>query len=242
MEQLSKKGVKWTVIEEERMINLSQQGLNDAEIGKALGRSERAIVLRREKIASNSPKQKIYVIACKDNKYYVGQTSRDVDTRVLEHFARRGSAWTYCHPPMSIIETFDADDKMSEDIYTKKYMKKYGIDNVRGGSYCRVTLPKFQLQALHQEFHTIDNTCFDCGSSDHYVKDCPNRVCYHCKEPGHYANVCPLKTPTTDPIPASEEVKCTWLESLVNFFLNDGKCAACGRFGHMAERCGYGEI
>jgi len=51
-------------------------------------------------------------------------------------------------------------------------MMKYGIDNVRGGSYTMVELLDWQLKSLHQEFKSANNQCFICESTSHFAAQC----------------------------------------------------------------------
>lgn len=54
-------------------------------------------------------------------------------------------------------------------------MLAYGIDNVRGGSYCQVNLAPNTVSHLERELHGVEDRCFECGSRDHYLVDCPNK-------------------------------------------------------------------
>ena len=84
-------------------------------------------------------------------KYYVGWTS-NLTRRIEEHNTNRGSKWTKSFPssytlwrldgPLDIIATTKSNcknprksDCVIEDCITYKTMMKYGIENVRGGSW-----------------------------------------------------------------------------------------------------------
>lgn len=114
----------------------------------------------------------LYVLELEDGKYYVGTTTRSVDDRFLEHINECGSAWSKKHKPISVIETKENVDKYDEDKYTKMYMDKYGIDNVRGGSYVSIQLPDYQLKALQYELKTSNDQCFRCRRTNHYANEC----------------------------------------------------------------------
>ena len=113
---------------------------------------------------------KIYVLKLEQGKYYVGKTN-DVDRRFFQHMQGQGSSWTQKFEPVRIIETKEDATVWDEDVYVKKYMQQYGIDNVRGGSYSQVELSETQIQMLQQELRTASDACFECGSHDHFVGD-----------------------------------------------------------------------
>lgn len=118
----------------------------------------------------------IYVLQCERNRYYIGKTDRRLKDRVEEHFHSSGSEWTRTYKPIKVIEVKQNADDFDEDKYTKIYMKKFGIDKVRGGTYTQMELPEYQLRTLEKEL---------CGASD---------LCYRCNRTGHFASTCYAKT------------------------------------------------
>ena len=114
----------------------------------------------------------VYVLKLEHGKYYIGKTTRPIFRRITEHFYENGSEWTRHYKPVHVLEVIDNANEFDEDKYTKIYMKKYGIDNVRGGSYTRIELLDYQLKSLQDEFCTVDNLCFKCNKPGHFVKDC----------------------------------------------------------------------
>ena len=113
----------------------------------------------------------IYILRLKENKYYVGKTD-DIDKRYLQHVKGYGSAWTKKYKPILIEQTILNASSFDEDKYTKEYMSKYGIDNVRGGSYIQITLSEFHTEALQMEIRGAKDLCTQCGRSGHFIKDC----------------------------------------------------------------------
>lgn len=113
----------------------------------------------------------IYVLKLENDKYYVGKTD-NIEKRFKNHCDGTGSVWTSKYKPISLLETRNIVSQFDEDIVTKEYMLKFGIDNVRGGSYVYINLASAQKQLLEKELNTVNDSCFRCGRSGHFVKEC----------------------------------------------------------------------
>jgi len=116
----------------------------------------------------------IYVLKCEKEKYYIGTTKRAVSDRVLEHFNNCGSEWTRLYKPIEVIETIENADLFDEDKYTKIYMSRFGIWNVRGGSYTTLMLNTAQKGCIEQELRHCTHSCYLCGSKKHLSFNCTN--------------------------------------------------------------------
>jgi len=114
----------------------------------------------------------IYVLKCKQRKWYVRKT-RKLRGRVLQHFCSNGSAWTRKYPPIKVHgKGYRNCTARDEDKYTKEMMDKYGIDNVRGGSYCQIELDEHQRETLRREEIATHDKCHNCGKSGHFAAQC----------------------------------------------------------------------
>ena len=140
----------------------------------------------------------IYVLKCREGKYYVGKTDT-FDKRYKEHLTGEGSAWTKKYRPIG-IEKVIKGDKFDENKITKQYMDKYGIDNVRGGSYCQIKLDQASVASLNREMNGANDKCLKCGKSGHFAKYCKYngkyvqdkipKKCNRCNREGHTETQC----------------------------------------------------
>ena len=115
----------------------------------------------------------IYVLQLSDGKYYVGKTTNP-SFRLENHFNKNGSQWTRKYQPIDVIELIPDCNDEEEDIYTIRYMKKYGIDNVRGGSFVQLELSKGNQETLQQMINGQSDRCFKCGNIGHFANECSN--------------------------------------------------------------------
>lgn len=113
----------------------------------------------------------IYILELENNKFYIGKTNSP-DMRLNDHFNANGSIWTKKYKPLSILRVISDCDDFDEDKYTLMCMKEYGIDNVRGGSFCTLELPDDQVKTINKMIVSSSDKCYACGNSGHFVKDC----------------------------------------------------------------------
>ena len=163
----------------------------------------------------------VYILECEQGKYYVGRTERTVIDRVEEHFQNYGSSWTKKYKPIKVVKIYENAHELDEDLYTRYYMKFYGIENVRGGSYVSLKLPKYQEKTLIKEFRNADNVCFKCG------------------KPGHYINNCPCPETSGGALSLMKDLaNSIWDTMKIMMTTSDEKkCSRCGRNNHTVERC-----
>jgi cellular nucleic acid-binding protein len=190
----------------------------------------------------------IYILKLKNNKWYFG-TSDNVEKRIKQHLNGDGSKWTQKYKPLKTINSYKIKDLHEEDKITLQYMEKYGINNVRGGSFCNMELTDGEKQVLSKMIKTQNNKCYSCNNTGHFVKDCNNKwidiseeddsenetviyniKCYRCYRKGHMKNECY----------ASKDIYGNSLDDDVSeneTVINNIKCYRCKRTGHVKNKC-----
>jgi hypothetical protein len=102
---------------------------------------------------------------------YIGKT-KNIEKRWNEHLSGEGSGWTKKYKPTFLMKIIVSTSYFDEDKYVKEYMAKYGIENVRGGTYSNIVLDDNSILVLEKEIRHSKNLCTRCGRDTHFIKDC----------------------------------------------------------------------
>lgn len=182
----------------------------------------------------------IYILKLVSNKYYVGKieqtTYQAIKNRFLQHLNKNGAYWTKLYKPVEIMEHYVKIDNFDEDKYTVKMMDKYGINNVRGGSFVTKKLTNEQISVIKQMIKGSNDKCFKCGNPNHFAKTCNSEIEQNKKSNNHYRRV------KTD---INNDDDCDNNSDNNNDNNNNSgtkesiyyKCYRCGRKGHYVEDC-----
>lgn len=155
----------------------------------------------------------IYILRLRGGKYYVGKTHHPCK-RLTHHFCRQGAEWTRRWPPEEVVDFIHTDDDWDEDKYTLQAMALWGVDNVRGGSFCRFELTDEDRTTINKMIRGSLDCCFRCGSMEHFAHECMwdepimverskqnkksgrkhPQVCSRCGRKGHYPQTCTWDT------------------------------------------------
>jgi predicted GIY-YIG superfamily endonuclease len=128
----------------------------------------------------------IYMLQLQEGKWYVG-SSQNVNERYKQHVDGLGPEWTQTYKPLRGNIVRQKGNGFHEDMYTKKLMARYGIENVRGGAYCSVILSPETIEHLRRELTSSSGAC------------------YHCEKTGHFSDKCPDKGIATSPLKMSDK-------------------------------------
>ena len=139
------------IIREDNTKDVIDLSLDDDEFNTLIGVDENS--------SGKSLKEKvIYVMKCgsfEDPKIYIGETSNIINV-VMKLNVK--SAWTDLHKPISVIKCYNSNEPglstISRTAVVLFYMTRYGIDNVRGGGYCK---PNFTLSERRNIQHFLDH-------------------------------------------------------------------------------------
>jgi predicted GIY-YIG superfamily endonuclease/DNA-directed RNA polymerase subunit RPC12/RpoP len=172
----------------------------------------------------------LYVLQLESGKYYVGKTT-DIKRRIEEHHKGKGSEWTKLYKPVKVLETRKVKDEHDENNTTKDLMKKYGVDNVRGGSYSQVNLPTAYTKTIESEIRGNTNACFKCGGKGHYAKDCDEE-----EETIYVCDICSMEF-SSQTIAQTHANNCRGVKKYSKPESQQETCYRCGREGHYAKNC-----
>ena len=81
----------------------------------------------------------IYVLELEQGKYYVGKTNHTFQ-RFNQHVTGDGAEWTKKYKVKDLFAFHKNRTDADENRITIQMMKKYGVKNVRGGSWCQLKL------------------------------------------------------------------------------------------------------
>lgn len=124
----------------------------------------------------------VYVLGLQGGCIYVGST-QDVLARLDEYksnYKKKCPRWVKNHPILKLISvipvnTLETKVEFKEEEVVTKMMMEYGIDKVRGGSYCNNVLTIPQKDELTRRLRMMNGQCVVCGGTGHFAVNCKNK-------------------------------------------------------------------
>lgn len=113
----------------------------------------------------------IYILELESNKYYVGRTTNPKFS-LKTYLDSNDCEWTIKYKPVKLIELINGCDNFDEDKYTLKYMSKYGINDVRRGSFREIKLSEENIKTINKMI--LNSSSNSSSSSDSNNKDSNN--------------------------------------------------------------------
>ena len=105
---------------------------------------------------THSYKMPIYVIGQTNNKYIVVLSNETDGNVVLQKMIRElGTLWTILNRPYYIEESYPDKDEWEYEDMVLQTMAKYGIDNVRGGSYQDNELSDVDMMIVNRQVREL---------------------------------------------------------------------------------------
>lgn len=196
----------------------------------------------------------INVFLCENGRYYISKTCSSLVNQINDN------EWTRKYKPIKIIEQIHNADQLDEDTYTKKYMRTYGIENVRGGTYAQIELSESCMIELKNELSNASILCFRCNRSGHFAAECYAATTVNgsfidddssydddswdlCEEFSSDQEVCSRECKITDTKTSLFPKLLNTARKVVDYFFEDEAeekrrtCFKCGRSGHYADEC-----
>ena len=116
----------------------------------------------------------VYKLKLSENKYYIGK-STDIDRRIWCHENDNGSYWTKKYHFLNrepLLTDNNNNSKFWELEETLENICLYGINNVRGSMFTKMSLLREDKIKAAQLYCEMYDLCRKCGSDSHFITHC----------------------------------------------------------------------
>lgn len=167
----------------------------------------------------------IYTLELEHGKYYVGRSNQP-QKRIIAHFNENGSEWTKLYHPISVISQIKGDE-FDEEKYTLIAINKYGVDNVRSGSYCKTKFSPDDKKKATQTINSMMDKCYKCGKKGHFSIKCSINEDKVKKE--GISSISTREIPENGSSIVEDDVCCACFGSGISYWSDDvyGSCLEC---------------
>jgi predicted GIY-YIG superfamily endonuclease len=98
---------------------------------------------------------KLYILKLENDKWFIGK-SANVEKRYEQHLNGEGDTFTQLHKPVSLELSRDLISDTDQDETVREYMRKYGIENVRGGIYSKTEFNSYDISKIRDDISYED--------------------------------------------------------------------------------------
>jgi len=98
---------------------------------------------------------KLYILKLENDKWFIGK-SANVEKRYEQHLNGEGDTFTQLHKPVSLELSRDLISDTDQDETVREYMRKYGIENVRGGIYSKIEFNSYDISKIRDDISYED--------------------------------------------------------------------------------------
>ena len=113
----------------------------------------------------------IYCLRLENNRYYIGKTSAP-DSYYDCHLRGEGAKWTQVNKPVGVDFIAEFTSFATTTDITRQYMKKYGVDNVRGSGYSQVVFTQSKISNIESKINNLEKKCCLCNTlANHFTPD-----------------------------------------------------------------------
>jgi len=93
---------------------------------------------------------KLYILKLENDKWFIGK-SANVEKRYEQHLNGEADPFTQLHKPISLELSRDLTSETDHDETVREYMRKYGVENVRGGIYSKTEFNSYDLSKIRDD-------------------------------------------------------------------------------------------
>lgn len=106
----------------------------------------------------------IHILKLEENKFFIVQSKQNV-IKTINNF-KKISDWIQKYPYRSIMKEDLDPNQYSVNIWTLKYIEKFGLDNVRGGSFYQLNLSDKQKDLINYNLNLYIKICIQCNKKN----------------------------------------------------------------------------